>query len=368
LKVLEILNAYPGETFLQEHARALQSEAQGLELIWAFTQTNRTGKLSPPFVGGPRSYALPNFNRLGRVQKALFLLRYGGKRDLAIKESITTIIRKIKPDIIHFQFAATAIQLSWLATELNIPFTFSVRGTDVQVYPITVEGYKENLKIVSSRAFRVHAVCNDLKSKLHDITNCSVKINVIRTVINDDWAQIIREPKPGNILTVGRLTWAKGYSDLLLAMNVLQQRDIDFHLTIIGEGERRQELEYMIRNLKLGNKVRLVGKKNQDEIKKFLANTHLFVLSSLYEGFPNVLGEAMMAGVPVVSTDCNGVTEILSSDRGDICQVGNPDSLASSIQQALSAKMVVKDTALQNLARASFNQKKHASVFEKLWE
>ena len=146
------------------------------------------------------------------------------------------------------------------------------------------------------------------------------------------------------IISVGRLSPQKSYSDLIKAVaKVLETQPV--RLMILGEGELRPELEGMIADLKLSEHVLLPG--FVDNPYKYLAKSDLFVLSSRWEGLPTVLIEALALGTPVVSTNCkNGPDEILMNGRfGTLVAVGDVDGLALGIQEALKHPRAMADCA-----------------------
>lgn len=102
-----------------------------------------------------------------------------------------------------------------------------------------------------------------------------------------------------------------------------------------GEDERRQELQQLARQLGIESKVVLAG--FQPNPTPFYMTADLFVLSSNYEGFANVIVEALACGLPVVSTNCpSGPAEILEERRwGYLVPVGNAEALAAAIDRAL---------------------------------
>jgi glycosyltransferase involved in cell wall biosynthesis len=136
------------------------------------------------------------------------------------------------------------------------------------------------------------------------------------------------------VLNVGKLQIAKGQTDLLRAFRHVRDR-VPARLMILGRGPLQGELEALVRQLHLQEDVALVG--FQDNPYAFMARASVFVLSSIWEGFPNVLAEAMACGAAVVSTDCpSGPSEIISSgDNGLLCPVAEPERLAASILQLL---------------------------------
>lgn len=137
------------------------------------------------------------------------------------------------------------------------------------------------------------------------------------------------------VLAVGRLlNRHKGFDVLLDAMPQVVRKFPDARLLIVGEGPDRMALEAQIESLALKEIVYLPGA--DTNIVSYLGLADVFVVPSNYEGFPNVLIEAMMSGAVVVSTDCQtGPAEIVvNGTNGYLVSVGNPDELASGIIEA----------------------------------
>lgn len=137
------------------------------------------------------------------------------------------------------------------------------------------------------------------------------------------------------LLTVGSLKDQKNHPLLLRAFAKLARPDA--HLMILGEGQN----ERMLRELanELGISERVIFAEFHPDPSPFYATSDLFVLSSDYEGFGNVLVEALSFGLPVVSTDCpSGPSEILENGKyGRLVAVGDADALAKAMDEMLGA-------------------------------
>lgn len=137
-----------------------------------------------------------------------------------------------------------------------------------------------------------------------------------------------RDSQKTLILSAGRLEHQKDFQLLILAMAHL---DESFELWIIGEGSKRNELEALIQNEKLSDRVKLLGQ--QPSIAPYLKQCSYFALPSYYEGFPNVVIEALSYGVPCVTMNFAGADELITATNGIICTHRSPESFAKSITQ-----------------------------------
>lgn len=116
-------------------------------------------------------------------------------------------------------------------------------------------------------------------------------------------------------ITVGSLTRQKGHWYLLRSFKRVVERDKNTALIILGEGELREKLEKLSNKLNLDGRVFMPG--NVENVFPYLKRSDCFVLSSIYEGFGNVITEALSQDLPVISTDCvAGPREILSPELG----------------------------------------------------
>ena len=132
------------------------------------------------------------------------------------------------------------------------------------------------------------------------------------------------------IVTAGRFSPQKGFSYLLDALPKVLQSFSDVHLVLIGEGELRGDLEHQIERLNIRDRVHLPGYRR--DVPRLLGASDLFVLPSLYEGLPNVMLEAMAAGIPVVATSVNGVPEVVEDG---VCGRLIPPKSGRHIESAL---------------------------------
>ena len=152
-----------------------------------------------------------------------------------------------------------------------------------------------------------------------------------------------RVPQDGPVqaLAVGSLIEHKGHRVLLeaLADPALER----VNLTVVGDGEERQNLEAAAGAAGLSERVRFVGARREDEVAELMANSDLFVLPSLIaasgrmEGVPVVLMEAMASGAPVVASSLSGIPElVIDGETGRLAVQGDAASLRAQIAATLA--------------------------------
>ena len=136
------------------------------------------------------------------------------------------------------------------------------------------------------------------------------------------------------IIAAGKLAPWKGFDYLIKACKLINDKHINFKLSILGDGPDKSKLIELSEQLGIKNKINFLGYVKNP--LKYLKNSDIFVLSSLVEGMPNVLIEAMMCGCSIVSTDCDtGPKEILEyGNFGYLVKTKNHTDLANGIMNA----------------------------------
>ena len=135
---------------------------------------------------------------------------------------------------------------------------------------------------------------------------------------------------------VARLGAQKGLP-LLVAATARLAGSHDFIIDVIGDGEGRAMLEEQIDRLDLRGRIRLLGWRSSEDVRRHLVASRAMVLPSFAEGLPVVLMEALALGRPVVSTAIAGIPELLDADNGWIVPSGSIDALAVAMRAALDA-------------------------------
>lgn len=140
-----------------------------------------------------------------------------------------------------------------------------------------------------------------------------------------------------NLVSLGRLVPQKGYDRLLPILKHLHDDGYDFVMNILGDGPDKMLLERLIYENDMGDYVRLVGFKSNPY--PFLRSSDLFVCSSRCEGYSTAVTESLSLSLPVITTLCSGMTELLEGGCGMIVD-NNNDALYEGLKQLLSDKDV----------------------------
>lgn len=169
-------------------------------------------------------------------------------------------------------------------------------------------------------------------------------------------------------ISAGRLELVKGYDRLISAWMIVAQKYPDYQLEIWGEGSQRSCLQQQIDALHLSSVIHLKGiSYNMGEV---YAHSSFFIMSSLYEGFPLVLVEAMNCGLPCISFDITGANSIIENDKNGFLVLDNDiDALADACIKLISNKRLLEDMGQQaSLSSKRFSKSKIMQKWLDLFE
>lgn len=179
------------------------------------------------------------------------------------------------------------------------------------------------------------SLSDDMTEDANRVLGRRITQRIALPALDDDDHAFTPPPEGKTILAAGRLVKEKGFDIALRAFALLG--DPDAELVIVGEGERRAELEALAAELGVADRVRLPG--YVPDIRPWLEEARAFLLTSWYEGYAAVIVEALGAGRPVVSTDCTPAARDLLSDglHGRVARIGDAEGLAEGLRQVLNA-------------------------------
>lgn len=144
------------------------------------------------------------------------------------------------------------------------------------------------------------------------------------------------------VLYFGRLIYAKGVQDLLVAARRLtNEKSLGIHVYVVGDGNYRNELEKLVREYNLSEKVSFTGELASDGIMSIMKKCDVFVNPSYSEGLPTSVLEAAAAGLPVIAADVGGTRDIITDGiSGLLYQAHDIDDLTAKLRRVLSNKVL----------------------------
>jgi glycosyltransferase involved in cell wall biosynthesis len=292
------------------------------------------------FIRGRESNIFTETARSSGVQ--VHVLRERGLADRAVLKDLAALVSRQKPDVIqthavksHFlaRLAGLPKSAPWIAFHHGYTWpTFRARA------------YNQLDRWSLRAASKVLTVSIPFRDELASKGVNPDRIEIVHNAIRPDWgtAKPAAAPDRKTILIVGRLSREKDHLTLLRAVERI--RDLNPHLVIVGEGPERARIEREIKQLGLSGQVTLTG--HQPSAEPYYGAANLAVLSSLSEGSPNALLEAMAAGVPVVATNVGGIPEIVKHEESALLvPPGDIDAMAAAMSKLLTDSSLARQLA-----------------------
>lgn len=246
-------------------------------------------------------------------------------------------------DVLHTNLTGANLLGLAAGAVLRIPVVVTLHSTKSSGDRHWYHGRLERF-LIRHVAARVIAVGDETATARQAVLGEDVDIHVLPNAIapsevpDDDGlatlrASIMRDPAAPLFITVGRLTPAKGHGHLLQAFARVREELPDAELAIVGDGALRDAIERGIVDLGLDGAVHLLGRRT--DARELVAAADVFVLSSVWEGLPMALLEAMDAGTPVVATDVGDVGRVLTGTPSRVVAPGDGEALAAAMLATL---------------------------------
>jgi glycosyltransferase involved in cell wall biosynthesis len=318
MRLVEVGLDWPPETFIVSKARALAG--RGMDV--------RIGSFLPR---GSREPHLP-----GLTLERLPTLHDGLEGHLSA----------LRPDVLHFEWMTVASTCLPLLRAWPGPIVVSCRGSELPAGE-TGNGRPPAAAIaaVFERADAVHVIAETKRDEAAEFGLDPAKATVIRGGVDPElFSPATTRQNRGDfrIVSVGWLRWLKGYEYALLAVAELAAEGVPVTLDILGgdpvahmcEESERARIVHTARDLGLEDRVRLRGHLDVAQVVETLQRSHVLLHSSVSEGLPNVVLEAMACGLPVVATDVGGTREAVRDGvEGFVVPPRAPRAAAAALRQ-----------------------------------
>jgi colanic acid/amylovoran biosynthesis glycosyltransferase len=274
---------------------------------------------------------------LGRPHIAARYLGAGmrGWRELYLDAEILAA----KPDIVHFEFGATAVGRMHIGERLGCKVVVSFRGYDLNFAGLDDPHFYDE---VWEKADGIHCLGQDLwrraqrrgcpPDKLHALIPPAIDAEFFRRKRERVVETAGTRERPLRLLSVGRLEWKKGYEFALDAVKRVKDAGLALECRIVGDGSYYEAVAFARHQLGLEAEVELCGAMDREGVREQLEWADVFVHAAVSEGFCNAVLEAQAMEAPVVCTDAGGLAEnVVDGVTGFVVPRRRPREMAERI-------------------------------------
>lgn len=249
------------------------------------------------------------------------------------------------PDIFHIQWAKSLPYWYFLKEVFQIKIILSLRGSHIHYSPIADKNLAKQYHFYFPKVDQMHAVSNHISSKAIKYGADKKKIKVIYSCLNFDLIRKYKKNqlhthKPYRFISVGRSHWVKGYHYSLSAVHRLIQKDFLIQYNIICNNDPSEELLFQISDLSLEENVIIQKLPSQEQVYKKMKESDCFILPSVNEGISNAVIESMSIGLPVVSSNCGGMEEVIrNGNNGFLYKNRDVNQLEKTLETVMNLKV-----------------------------
>lgn len=247
------------------------------------------------------------------------------------------LLRENDYDLVHAFFG---FPTGWLCyrTARKLPYIISLRGSDVPGQHARLKlDYKifgPVFRIIWKNAAALVACSEGLKERALRFLP-SVSIDVIPNGVELDRFCPVRSQKQGDVLrllTVGRLSVTKRVEMLIEAVKILHDRGRQIHFTIVGGGGLEPQLRQIVSQRNISSIIEITGRIGSEKMPQVYRQNDIFISATMQEGMSNAMLEAMASGLPIVTTPCEGMEELMA-DNGIIIEDECAEAIAKAIKE-----------------------------------
>ena len=301
--------------------------------------------------------------------------------ELALSSKLVNMAKLHEIEIVHVHYAIPHAYAGYMAKQMLaqegifIPMVTTLHGTDITLvgsHPF----YKPAVTFSINNSDAVTSVSQSLKDDTLRLFNIKKEIEVVPNFIDtkkyenlysDCERELIASNNEKIITHISNIRKVKRVDDVIEIFDRIQKK-IPAKLVIVGDGPEKESLENLCKKKGIDEKVLFVG--NSHEVDKILCFSDLFILPSEHESFGLVALEAMVCGVPVISSNAGGLPEVnIHGESGYLSDVGNVDEMAENALKILEnngTHQLFKRKAKENAQR--FETKLIVPLYEEIYK
>ena len=255
------------------------------------------------------------------------------------------LLKISKDSIIHVHIAHAMIpEIVFLVSKIrNIPYVAHIHA---DVEPSGKMGFllpfykKIFLQKILNYASKIVVPTKDyiaIISKKYAISKYKIIVIPTGVDLNNFKSMSGKLHNPIRLLFVGRLTKQKNIRLLIKSFKkIIDNNDFNIELHIVGEGEDKNKIIFLIKTLKLDNRVILHGSLIGNKLHKIYSNSDIFILPSMFESFGIVLIEAMASGIPIIASNIPCVRNVIKNNKTGLLVKTTPEDFAEAIEKLLN--------------------------------
>ena len=289
-------------------------------------------------------------------------------------------IKKIKQiDLLHAHFGTEGYYTLPLAKYLKVPLVVTFYGGDMSDVP-NLRGWQHKYKKLFKKASMICVEGEFMKKKMIELGCSESKIYVSRIPVPIDKIKFSYRKKYVdflNILMCANFVEKKGFFDALETIKSLKDKGIRINCEIIGDGQLKQQIEEKIALLNISNEVRLLGRKNSQEIYEISEKHHVFFHPSKFAsnggsegGAPTIITEMQALGLPIISTTHADIPNNIPKENHFLAQEGNVSQLVEKFIEFINQQDkwdVISDKG-RKFVEANHNAHLIGSKMEQLYD
>ena len=239
-----------------------------------------------------------------------------------------------KPDIIHAHFYSIAAIASVLKKWFKIPFFVTEHSSKMNKNILNISKLDVKLaKKAYQNADKIIAVSSTFAKNLKN--NFGIDATIIPNIVDVSNFQYVERKKKDffTFVSVGNLIPRKGFDLLIESFIEAFKNDNDVFLKIVGEGPERNNLQNIVNQGNMADRISLLGYVNRENINDVYLEADAFLLVSRNETFGVVYIEAMASGMPVIATDCGGPSDFVNEKNGYLIPVNDKNALIDALKK-----------------------------------
>ena len=299
--------------------------------------------------------------------------------ELALSTKMVYVVKTYNIDILHVHYAIPHAYAGYMAKQMlkregiELPMITTLHGTDITLVG-SHPNYKEAVTFSINESDGVTAVSESLKRDTLRLFNIDREIDVIPNFISlkkhtepkECKRSVMARPDERIITHISNFRKVKRVEDVVRVFVKIQEK-IPAKLIMVGDGPDREIADQLCKNLGIKKRVLFLG--NTSDIEQILCFSDLFLLPSMSESFGLSALEAMVAGVPVVSSNAGGIPEVNKEGvSGFLCEVGDIDTMAARALYILEDEARLKEFKKGALEVAKrFDEEKIVPMYEALY-